>query len=72
MKPSDQAKEHGCKDLKQLQEFTGFTRPTLNKMCYEKPEKFRVFCVACVCDELGLTGQELRDYVKLKQSIEGR
>lgn len=71
MKPSDTAKSHGCKDLKQLGDFTGYTRPTLNKMCADKPNKFKALCVASVCDELGLTGQELRNYVKLKQSMSG-
>ena len=72
MTPAKQAKSYGAESLIAVSGFTGYNLDTLRRYHKNKPERFKALCVACVCDELGLTGQELRDYVKLKRSIEGK
>lgn len=72
MTPANKAKSYGASSLTAVSQFCGYNMNTMRRYAKEKPERFKALCVACVCDELGLTGQELRDYSKLKQTIEGK
>ena len=69
--PAKQAKSYGT-TLSAVSEFSGYNLDTLRRYHAGRQKRFKALCVACVCDELGLNGQELRDYVKLKRSIEGK
>lgn len=60
MTPSKQAKYHGARTLEDVARFTGYTSETLRRYAAEKPDRFRGLCLACVCDELKITGPQLR------------
>lgn len=69
MKPSEKAKSLGCKSLDQVVEFSGYTIPTLSRMHRDKPRRFEAFCIAAVCDELGVNGKYLRELHSVIQQI---
>jgi len=69
MTASKEAKAHGVKSLKALTESSGYNIDTLRRMHRDKPHRFKLLCLGHVCDELSIKGFELREYVKLKQSI---
>ena len=69
MTASKEAKIHGVKSLKALTETTAYNIDTLRRMHRDKPGRFKLLCLGHVCDELDIRGTELREYVKLKQSI---
>ena len=69
MTASREAKIHGVKSLKALAETTAYNIDTLRRMHRDKPDRFKLLCLGHVCDELSIKGLELREYIKLKQSI---
>lgn len=65
------AKHYGVQSLTALSESSGYNLDTLRRMHNDRPGRFKLMCLGHVCDALGLGGQELIDFAKLKRSIEG-
>lgn len=59
MTPAQQAKLYGAKSLKAVSEFSELNRDTLRRYHRIKPQKFKALCLACLCDDLGLTANQM-------------
>lgn len=71
MSASELAKRLGCNSLEQVSAFSGYTLPTLHRYYKEKPKRFKGLCLAAVCDELGVDGNQLRQLHKVCEMIRG-
>jgi hypothetical protein len=69
MTPSKQAKFYGARSLEAVASFSGYTAETLRRYAAEKPDRFRGLCLACVCDELKITGPQLRALHAMHMSV---
>lgn len=47
MTPSQTAKHHGCKSLKQVSDLTEQSEQTLINWHRDKPELYRIVCIGC-------------------------
>ena len=71
MTPAATAKTYGVKSLKLLSEVSGYNMDTLRRMHRDKPYRFKLLCLGCVCDELEVDGPRLREVHTLISQIKG-
>ena len=64
MTPAKTAKKHGT-TITKVSEFTTYNLDTLRRCHRDKPQRYEALCLATVCNEVGLTGSQLRAYKML-------
>ena len=64
MTPSKTAKKHGT-TITKVAEFTTYNLDTLRRCHRDKPQRYDALCLATVCNEVGLTGPQLKAYKTL-------
>ena len=56
---SDRAKELGTTMVK-IERFSEYNQDTLRRMHKNKPDRFKAFCLATLCDDIGLTADQMK------------
>ena len=64
MTPSKTAKKHGT-TITKVAEFTTYNLDTLRRYHRDKPQRYDALCLATVCNEIGLSGPQLKAYKTL-------